>query len=99
MAWRCVNRIPVTPLRGLERHEVPVPPSQPMPHGRGWSDEPVAGTSRPRPQPPCSPRKSAEASRCDDVSRSVVIRATVAGERMRSPCPVPPANTIETNDQ
>ncbi len=29
VTWRCVSRIPVTPLRGLERHVVPVPPSQP----------------------------------------------------------------------
>ena len=61
---RCVRRMPVTPLRELERQLVPVPPSQPMPLGRSWSGEPVAGTSRPRSPPPCSPRKSAAASRC-----------------------------------
>jgi hypothetical protein len=83
----------------LERQAVPVPPSHPIPYGKGWSDEPVAGTKKPRPHPPCGPRNNAEASRCDEVSWSVVMRATDSGERMRSPFLVPPANSIETKDQ
>jgi hypothetical protein len=99
VAARWVNRIAVASRSRLERQVVPVPPSHPMPHGNGRFDEPLAGTAIPGPHPPSSPRKRVEASRWNGVSRSVVISATAAGDRIRCPRRAPPASNMKTNDQ